>query len=569
LASLPFPHPRQFPSEDDIRQTKLIIGQLDRKIEDLENDIKKLQTQLQQVQRKRTNYASYISPLRRLPTELLSMIIKIYLKEFGEITTIASVCSRLREVVLGMAGFWSNISLRDIEPKEGGHYMRRINGRYGCSVEGGIQCTTLEQLELVLNRVGKSPLKLVVSWPVESGTLELLADRHCPIHTLVVLDKWNSAMWFSGFHNLNLDQLQELQLRKLRWDQSRPIMDLALGSNCNRMTLDINYGSPTLELFQHELMQRVVNLGIATGERISLNVEPHVISFTDDGLMEHLYQESSGLSEISFPNVETWRLEGENGLIRSLDLSGARTVKFLSMDYPNKPIVANFPSHLTELDLVCVILAPESLQSGQRQSLPCLKSLRLEDVLFIGPFQKYFHCPRLESLTYWIPHKDVEETTIEGSRLLYKDPVLQVFEVSFFRETSALSFLHLEGTTLDVSTAPTLAACPMLRELEIKDCHINEFIHPFIRRLGKMAHFPSLKVLSIHDSWPSNAEMSHEEFMAQCGSKRPGLYYTGNGQEEYVESPSPSEDTDDADLQSSFDSMDEVDIVIESADDDE
>jgi hypothetical protein len=102
LANLPFPHPRELPTGDDIRHSKTIIEQLDKKIEDIEQTIGRLQVQLQEVQQKRTNYASYISPLRRLPTEILSEIVTICLDDGRDILTVAGICGRLREVALGM-----------------------------------------------------------------------------------------------------------------------------------------------------------------------------------------------------------------------------------------------------------------------------------------------------------------------------------------------------------------------------------------------------------------------------------------------------------------------------------
>jgi hypothetical protein len=130
LMNLPFPHPRQLPNGDDIRRSKSIIEQLDRNIEDLEQDIQQLQTRLQEVQRKRTNYASYISPLRRLPAEILSEIIGICLHNDVEITVVAGICSRLREVVLGMAGIWSDISIRTNYPIPSSPFDKR----YGYSM---------------------------------------------------------------------------------------------------------------------------------------------------------------------------------------------------------------------------------------------------------------------------------------------------------------------------------------------------------------------------------------------------------------------------------------------------
>jgi hypothetical protein len=133
VANLPFPHPRQLPTGDEIRHSKSIIEDLDRNIEDLEQDIRRLQTRLHEVQRKRANYASYISPLRRLPTEILGEIVSFCIHNSVDITVVASICGRLREVALGMSRIWSNISLRCIKPKRGQLTIYRFYERYGSS----------------------------------------------------------------------------------------------------------------------------------------------------------------------------------------------------------------------------------------------------------------------------------------------------------------------------------------------------------------------------------------------------------------------------------------------------
>jgi hypothetical protein len=137
LANLPFSHPRQLPSGDDIPQIKAIIEQLDRSIENLEQNIRQLQTRIEELQQTRANCVSYISPFRRLPTEILIEIISICIEDGADILTIARVCSRLQEVVSGMTGIWSNITLR---PIHSGYYpFRDIHGRhakqYGSSVK--------------------------------------------------------------------------------------------------------------------------------------------------------------------------------------------------------------------------------------------------------------------------------------------------------------------------------------------------------------------------------------------------------------------------------------------------
>jgi hypothetical protein len=112
LANLPFPHPRQLPTADNIQQSKLIIEHLDRNIEYLEHNIRQFQAQLREVRQKRANYVSYVSPLRRLPTGILRKIVYICLEDGEEITVMAGICSRLREVVIGMTRIWSHITLR-------------------------------------------------------------------------------------------------------------------------------------------------------------------------------------------------------------------------------------------------------------------------------------------------------------------------------------------------------------------------------------------------------------------------------------------------------------------------
>ncbi|PVG01776.1 hypothetical protein CPB86DRAFT_781146 [Serendipita vermifera] len=56
--------------------------------------------------------ASYVAPFQRLPTEILCKLITICTYNGVDITTIASVCSRLHHGALGMTTMWSKLSLR-------------------------------------------------------------------------------------------------------------------------------------------------------------------------------------------------------------------------------------------------------------------------------------------------------------------------------------------------------------------------------------------------------------------------------------------------------------------------
>ncbi|PVF92329.1 hypothetical protein CPB86DRAFT_195751 [Serendipita vermifera] len=115
FASLP--HPRELPTEDEIRHCKSVIALLDQNIQNLEDNIRKYQAQLEEIRRKKANYVSYISPLRRLPTDILSEIVDTCLHSGVEITTITGIFGRMREAALGMTRIWSNISLHSSRSK--------------------------------------------------------------------------------------------------------------------------------------------------------------------------------------------------------------------------------------------------------------------------------------------------------------------------------------------------------------------------------------------------------------------------------------------------------------------
>jgi hypothetical protein len=103
-SELPFPHPRQRASADEIRYSKNAIAKLDKDIEDLE-------AKLQDLRRKRANYESYIAPIRRMPAEILSEIIHFCLQNGIRLSVMTQICGYFRDVILGMTSIWSNILL--------------------------------------------------------------------------------------------------------------------------------------------------------------------------------------------------------------------------------------------------------------------------------------------------------------------------------------------------------------------------------------------------------------------------------------------------------------------------
>jgi hypothetical protein len=109
---------RQLPTEDDVCHHKSMINEIDIEIEDLE-------ARIRSIREKREIYACYISPFRRLSTEVLREIADIAFINGIDIMTIAQICRRLRNVAFGMTTIWSEIRLRSNWSRIGptyGHY---------------------------------------------------------------------------------------------------------------------------------------------------------------------------------------------------------------------------------------------------------------------------------------------------------------------------------------------------------------------------------------------------------------------------------------------------------------
>lgn len=250
--------------------------------------------------------ASYVAPFQRLPTEILYKLITICTYNGVDITTIASVCSRLRHAALGMTTMWSKLSVRS-KVVSGGYAETfwRCRRCYG-SEDGGVKCATLEQLELVLARANSLPLNLRLQWPSEPGTLELLAARKRPIRHLSVSNRQRKPMTVDFFSELNLSALQGLRLENLNEEEEQLILDGALQSQSSDIILDVHNTDDIVGLLGHKMAQRAMEMRLWIEDDLD---------FSDS--------EFSAVKDITFPYVKTWRINGHPGLLEALDLSGA------------------------------------------------------------------------------------------------------------------------------------------------------------------------------------------------------------------------------------------------------
>jgi hypothetical protein len=107
----PFPRLGNYPTQAEVLFHKNAIKSLEQDISNIEDEISKLHARLRCLQQKKANHASYISPLRRLPPEILSEIIYICLYNEVKLTTLTQICGAFRDVVVGMSNLWNEILL--------------------------------------------------------------------------------------------------------------------------------------------------------------------------------------------------------------------------------------------------------------------------------------------------------------------------------------------------------------------------------------------------------------------------------------------------------------------------
>jgi hypothetical protein len=120
----------------------------------------------------------------------------------------------------------------------------------------------VEQLALILARTGPVSLKLDLFWLTTTGMLELISSSERSIRSLRVTNTSSTPLTTSYFQRLNLADLQEFEVVKLPWVQSRQLMDLALRSTHSNMILKIQEEQLTLDLLRHDLLKQVVEFDI-------------------------------------------------------------------------------------------------------------------------------------------------------------------------------------------------------------------------------------------------------------------------------------------------------------------
>jgi hypothetical protein len=109
LDNLPFPHPRHRPTAKGVDSGKSLLADINSEIEWARDKAQVSLHDLEVLRRRRSNIASYISPFRCLPVEILGNIIQLCLEDDVKLGQLIQICGTIRDIVIGMHSIWSKI----------------------------------------------------------------------------------------------------------------------------------------------------------------------------------------------------------------------------------------------------------------------------------------------------------------------------------------------------------------------------------------------------------------------------------------------------------------------------
>ncbi|PVG01791.1 hypothetical protein CPB86DRAFT_870856 [Serendipita vermifera] len=449
LLAIPLPHPRHNPSRTEILWCQSAIKDLSGEISSLESQIRELTSRLVPLQKKRDNYASYISPFRRLPPEILTEIVTICLDRGVKLATMTQICGTVRNVVIGIPSVWSKLVVIP-------------NDAYKYSTLGKIRCVTEEHIKTVLTRASSTPLKL--SLDLQSDKLQCIISQNPLVHSLDIHSSRFQDILPAELERLNLSALKEICIDIRNDTYLEKIMDLAMQSTHEEMNIDITFWQPpTTTILQHGLFSRAENL---------------IINF---GWDEMVYTYSFMPANISLPRLRSLTFGRIDDPDR-LDFSNLETFCSLSWATSNHLTKSSTPIALTKLSLAFVDFNFMNAATHKPYNLPHLKTLELDSLEIEGPLQEYFLVPNLQHLAldwvYFAPLDMVPSRRREESSDCPRLHSSILFSEGFLK----LEALHIAGMGTDEMLTMKLRSCQKLDSQHRLLLHPN--LHPFLHPIA-------------------------------------------------------------------------------------
>jgi hypothetical protein len=385
-------------------------------------------------------------------------------------------------------------------------------------------CGTREQLDVILKRAGSVPLRLDVFWPVRPGTLELIASLQSPIEYLNLRNSYRSNFTNRRFKDINLKSLRELHIGS-PCESAEALMDLALCSTQSDFNLHLTVEYSGIHLLRHQLLQRATRLEIYPCRSILLY--PVESSNCIDRIdFDTILPISNGFHDrITLQRAKKIILRSDLKLVDIFDLSNIEVLGLIGgldfWDLRDNPSIQSLvttplPTQLVELVLSSLVL-DYNATTDLPHCLPNLTKLRMRYMGLHAPLLQYFKFPRLKYLLL-----ELALCMQPNSRMHTLAPPL--LNDLFFRSVPELEFLSIQDMKhVDKALVTGIHFCLSLQKLQIQSTVVKKFIPTFSHRIKDPKFLPNLAYISIRQSWPSNMDMDHREFIAQGQVDRTGL----------------------------------------------
>jgi hypothetical protein len=555
--ALPLPHPRNCPSRVEVLLHKGVIQNLeedenrtDSEIRRLMHKAARLRAHRRLLQRRKANHTSYISPLRRLPPEILSEIVYMCLYDDVKLTTLTQICGTLREVVLGMSALWNQINLFTVRlhskqtyplvSDSSKYFIRRSKVQ-----QEPLDCRTQEQLEVFLARAGSRPLHIQVEYPPASHLLQFLSSRSHPISSLSLcnwyrydpsgiwghptLESYPRSVQYEDVKGLNLRSLEKLVLHSVSSKEAEMLMDLALQSTREKIILHLEY-LDTLEqkILKHDLINRTSELFLSSGEFYGTLYEQ-----TDENYQD-IYSGHT-LSNIVLPKFKRLSMTGDQDSFDALDFRDSGALKFHGSyseadDYHIIIDILSLPEGVMGISLYRF---EWSQKPARPRRFEDLTHLQLESMLVDGMLGEYISAPNLKHLVL------IGNVSSEPESLLVENRRWNrvLCDTRFLQATPLLETIKLMRGHIDKRAVEGLKSCTLLKTLAIEQCDISHFVLPLLDSSQSNRLLPSLEIFDIKNSWPTDLDMTFEEFRQRFMVHRPNVVLSNHTDKEYPPAP--------------------------------
>jgi hypothetical protein len=382
------------------------------------------------------------------------------------------------------------------------------------SLKKGINCSTREHLDLILNHASSMPLDLFIDRigsHYRFEMLKLIVSRNCSIRSLTIVEgDYSDTLADEVMDNLNLKALRNIRLKKVSEEKAIKVMDVAIQSSQPLITIEITRSvwKNTGPFLQHRLLQRVGILRMINGQSIIFIYYRN--KFTSSSLGGYGTVTSS---QLSLPRLRSLALVSEDQLIKTFDFANIDTLEITLWDPPRSGFPATcLPSQINTLLLTGIGSRWSFLEEHSPHLMPNLVVLRLKNFNFATSLQAHLELPNLKHL----------ELNEEDSRRLNTAAVL--VDRIFSPRILGLESLTLRQIGVDETLLLELREYQNLSSLTILEIDAGPLFSALSENLkADNGFFPALRTIKLECFWKENLIGPYEALFDRCTARKPHI----------------------------------------------